>query len=64
MIVFFRTTAQHIIAVETSLPFSEETANRLKWLFGNAEMLDSAKIDERFIGPRREMITPWSIFAV
>jgi phosphoribosylformylglycinamidine synthase len=64
MIVFFRTTAQHIIAVETSLPFSEETANRLKWLFGNAEMLDSAKIDERFIGPRREMITPWSTCAV
>ncbi|MGB4053346.1 MAG: hypothetical protein WBK83_03195, partial [Dysgonamonadaceae bacterium] len=63
MIVFFRTAARHVIAVETSQPFTEETANRLKWLFGNAEMLDSAEINERFIGPRREMITPWSTCA-
>ena len=32
MIVFFRTAARHVIAVETSQPFTEETANRLKWL--------------------------------
>ncbi len=64
MIVFFRTASRHIIAVETSMPFSEESGQRLKWLFGNAEMLDSVEIDERFIGPRREMITPWSTCAV
>lgn len=64
MIVFFRTASRRIIAVETSMPFSEESGQRLKWLFGNAEMLDSAEIDERFIGPRREMITPWSTCAV
>jgi len=64
MIVFFRTASRRIIAVETSMPFSEESGQRLKWLFGNAEMLDSVEIDERFIGPRREMITPWSTCAV
>lgn len=45
MIVFFRTASRHIIAVDTSIPFSEESAQRLKWLFGNAEILDSVEID-------------------
>lgn len=64
MIAFFRTPSQSIIAVETTQIFSNETKEKLIWLFGNAEIIDAQKVDSKFIGPRREMITPWSTCAV
>ena len=64
MIVFFQTLSKTVIAVDTSAELSAEMIQRLKWLFGNAEKLDATEINERFIGPRREMITPWSTCAV
>ncbi|HNZ85296.1 MAG TPA: phosphoribosylformylglycinamidine synthase, partial [Paludibacteraceae bacterium] len=38
--------------------------NKLVWLFGNANILDNSSITGNFVGPRREMITPWSTNAV
>ena len=64
MISFFKTPSASIIAVETSAPFSGETIEKLTWLFGNAEVLNADEIRDSFIGPRREMITPWSTCAV
>ena len=64
MISFFKTPSHSIIAVQTQSAFSQEDTNRLNWLFGNAQMVDATKIDEHFVGPRREMITPWSTCAV
>lgn len=64
MISFFKTPSSSIIAVEAPLSFPEETAAKLRWLFGNADSLSVAEINETFIGPRREMITPWSTCAV
>jgi phosphoribosylformylglycinamidine synthase len=37
---------------------------KLSWLFGNASLVDSEKLEGLFIGPRSEMITPWSTNAV
>jgi phosphoribosylformylglycinamidine synthase len=64
MIAFFKTPSRSIVAVEAEPALSQETVAKLIWLFGEAEPLDSTQIDERFIGPRREMITPWSTCAV
>ncbi|MDD2298834.1 MAG: phosphoribosylformylglycinamidine synthase [Fermentimonas sp.] len=64
MISFFKTPSKSIIAVETDQTFTSETLRKLTWLFGEAELLDTDKLEVAFIGPRREMITPWSTCAV
>ena len=58
MVSFFKTSLQNIIAVQSHSALSQEDTNRLNWLFGNAQLLDATEINERFVGPRREMITP------
>lgn len=64
MITFFKTPSQSIIAVDSVQPIQDECKKRLIWLFGNAEYIPYFEIEEQFIGPRREMITPWSTCAV
>jgi phosphoribosylformylglycinamidine synthase len=64
MILFFRTSAQLIYAVGHAQPFSKEDLQKLTWVLGNAQPLDSTSLMGPFIGPRREMITPWSTNAV
>jgi phosphoribosylformylglycinamidine synthase len=64
MITFFKTPSSAVIAVETSKTLSAETIDKLNWLFGNSELIDKSTIEEIFIGPRREMSTPWSTCAV
>ena len=64
MISFFKTPSNSIIAVETGKTFTPETLRKLKWLFGEAELLDTDIIEKQYVGPRREMITPWSTCAV
>lgn len=64
MITFFRTPSQSVIAVDANQPIENEHKDMLSWLFGNAEPIVFFEIDEKFIGPRREMITPWSTCAV
>lgn len=64
MISFFKAGEDLIYAVKSgSKPRTEET-DRLRWLFCNAEFIPAARLDGYFIGPRREMITPWSTNAV
>ncbi|MBD5284766.1 MAG: phosphoribosylformylglycinamidine synthase, partial [Bacteroides sp.] len=64
MVVYFKKGANLIIAVETDHRFSEEESQKLTWLFGGATQLSSTSLKGRFVGPRREMITPWSTNAV
>ena len=64
MISFFKTPSKSIVAVEADHSFTSETLRKLTWLFGEAELLDTDKIEIAYIGPRREMITPWSTCAV
>lgn len=37
---------------------------KLEWLFGDARQVSESKMAGFFVGPRREMITPWSTNAV
>ena len=64
MVVFFKKGANQIIAVETSHKFSDKEIEKLSWLFGGARHLASTSVKGSFIGPRKEMITPWSTNAV
>ena len=64
MIQFFRTPSHHIYAVQTKQPLLQNDLEKLVWLFGNAQLLEQTEISENYIGPRREMITPWSTNAV
>jgi len=64
MVVFFKKGAALVTAVETSRQFSEQETERLIWLFDGARPLASRKVKGIFVGPRREMVTPWSTNAV
>ncbi|MDR1810604.1 MAG: phosphoribosylformylglycinamidine synthase, partial [Prevotella sp.] len=64
MISFFRTQTNSILATQTATPPSSETFRRLKWLFSEAEHIDSETVAGFYVGPRCEMITPWSTNAV
>ena len=60
MILFFRTAEKNVIAVEVNKDFNKEAdTNKLEWLFSEAESLKDEKLEGVFIGPRREMVTPW-----
>ncbi|MEH6656597.1 phosphoribosylformylglycinamidine synthase [Leeuwenhoekiella marinoflava] len=64
MIHFFGSQDTKIYAVQANAELSEETTNKLIWLFGNQPKIEASAIDAFFIGPRATMITPWSTNAV
>ena len=64
MIQFFKTPAQHIYAVQLVQALAAEDVRKLEWLFGEAILLIHQTVEGNYVGPRREMITPWSTNAV
>ena len=64
MILFFKTSTESIIATEINHQPNQEEINELCWLYGNATCLESDTLSGFYVGPRREMITPWSTNAV
>lgn len=64
MVLFFKTTQQNVIVVESDHKFSAEESEKLVWLFDNAVQLPDTTLTGWFVGPRKEMITPWSTNAV
>ncbi len=64
MVVFFKKGAANVIAVESDHKFSDLENEKLIWLFDGAKPLASTSLKGTFIGPRKEMITPWSTNAV
>ena len=64
MILFFRTPNQNVIATNTNQALSAEDIQKLCWLYGEATVENEDNLQGCFIGPRREMITPWSTNAV
>lgn len=64
MVSFFQTPSKNIIAVQTSTSLNSEFIDRLRWAFSGAELLADSNLHGYYVGPRREMITPWSTNAV
>jgi len=64
MIRFFQTPQQTVIATEVNHALSEQEIKELSWLYGEATLLEDEQLEGYFVGPRREMVTPWSTNAV
>lgn len=61
---FFRTPSQSVIATEADHQLNNEEIKELCWLYGDATLVEDNCLSGYFVGPRREMITPWSTNAV
>ena len=64
MICFFGDPKQHLYVVQKELPISEEDQKKLEWLFGGYPLLRKSFVQATLVGPRINMITPWSTNAV
>ena len=64
MIRFFQTPQKTVIANDVVHTLSEQEIKELNWLYGEATLLDAEQLEGYFVGPRREMVTPWSTNAV
>jgi phosphoribosylformylglycinamidine synthase len=62
MICFFENNS--VFALQCQGDLNADDIKKLEWLFNGASFSKSSELDGRFIGPRREMITPWSTNAV
>ena len=64
MIQFFRKDINTVYAVDADHILSEDEKEKFSWLFSGANPIAETVLPGRFVGPRREMITPWSTNAV
>ena len=64
MIKFFKKGANTYYAVDSDHSLTTEEIKKLIWLFDEAQPSDETSIKGTFVGPRKEMITPWSTNAV
>ena len=64
MILFFKTPQQSVIATDVDHQLNEQEVKELCWLYGEAELLSDETLSGYYVGPRREMVTPWSTNAV
>ena len=63
MIHFFRNNSL-IFVLKAKSNLIQKDLEKLNWLFGGTTLIDEKNLSGYFIGPRKEMITPWSTNAV
>jgi len=61
---FFGRKTELIYFIQTNTGLTGTDIEKLKWLFNNKKQIGEKSIQGLFIGPRKEMITPWSTNAV
>ncbi len=61
---FFSTRQGTVVAVQSKRRLSPEDGERLSWLLGGASSVKGDRLGGHYVGPRREMVTPWSTNAV
>lgn len=64
MITFFKKDNVRFYLVESRQTLTSADIERLQWLLDGARPMVGKQIEGTFIGPRKEMITPWSTNAV
>ncbi len=64
MILFFKGSGSKFFVVGTAYTPKYEDIQKLIWLFGEATQIKDQSLSGYFVGPRKEMITPWSTNAV
>ena len=60
MIYFFRNKLENIIVVQAVNGLTSDDIFKFEWLFDEAKLLETTEITGWFVGPRRDMISPWS----
>ncbi|MCD6333382.1 MAG: phosphoribosylformylglycinamidine synthase [Bacteroidales bacterium] len=63
MILFFE-NEDSLFCVDSSVQLNRADLDKLLWLFRYPEFLRVTQVEGPFVGPRKEMITPWSTNAV
>ncbi len=64
MLLFFGDSAANVYVVEISSSLTSKNINKLKWLFGDSQQIKKPAIAGNFVGPRANMVSPWSTNAV
>ncbi|MEP1892695.1 MAG: phosphoribosylformylglycinamidine synthase, partial [Cyclobacteriaceae bacterium] len=64
MIYIFKKTTTQYYAVASHQSLEKKQLDTLSWLFSGAELVEDKAVSGEFVGPRKEMITPWSTNAV
>jgi len=64
MINFFRGPDPIIYAVDSEQKLTQETTGKLEWLFAGSCLPEKDELKSYYLGPRKEMVTPWSTNAV
>ncbi|MDR1755641.1 MAG: phosphoribosylformylglycinamidine synthase [Culturomica sp.] len=64
MVIIFYRKDDTVYAVQYRNSENSRDAEKLEWLFGEAARLREERLDGLYVGPRREMVTPWSTNAV
>ncbi|HHU34791.1 MAG TPA: phosphoribosylformylglycinamidine synthase [Bacteroidetes bacterium] len=64
MILFFKDQEATVYAVGIDTQPAISDIDKLRWLFGEVSFLGADRVDGEFIGPRKEMVSPWSTNAV
>lgn len=64
MVLFFQGNTNNVFAVHAGQALSNENLEKLSWLFGDATLSEKTSLDGWYVGPRKEMLTPWSTNAV
>ena len=64
MITFFKKGRETVYMVQTDHRLQQPEIEKLNWLLDGATAMASKKLRGTYVGPRREMITPWSTNAV
>ena len=64
MILFFKTPQGSVIATDVDHQLDQQEVSELCWLYGDATLLSESELEGIFVGPRREMVTPWATNAV
>lgn len=64
MVHFYHSDQAIYFSVQSGSEITKTDHLKLSWLFGNAEHIHADEVEGFFIGPRKEMITPWSTNAV
>ena len=64
MITFFKKGTKKVFLVQTDHSLAPDEIEKLSWLLEGAAPLKARRVSGRFVGPRKEMITPWSTNAV
>jgi len=63
-IYFFKAQSGSVLATQVDHELTADETSALCWLYGDATKLAETALEGFFVGPRREMITPWSTNAV